>query len=56
VLDGGNPEIVNADDDGNGFVDDVNGWNFYDGTNQTLRTAPKTNTYPRSRLDRSGGQ
>jgi subtilisin family serine protease len=26
------------DDDGNGFVDDVNGWNFFDGTNQTFTT------------------
>lgn len=25
-----------VDDDGNGFVDDVNGWNFYDGNNQTF--------------------
>lgn len=25
-----------ADDDGNGFIDDVNGWNFFDGTNQTF--------------------
>lgn len=24
------------DDDGNGFVDDVNGWNFFNGTNQTF--------------------
>jgi subtilisin family serine protease len=24
-----------VDDDGNGFVDDVNGWNFYDGNNST---------------------
>ncbi len=23
------------DDDGNGFIDDVNGWNFYDGNNTT---------------------
>jgi subtilisin family serine protease len=26
------------DDDGNGFVDDVNGWNFFDGTNQTFKS------------------
>ncbi len=26
-----------VDDDGNGFVDDVNGWNFFDGTNKTFR-------------------
>ncbi len=25
-----------VDDDGNGFVDDVNGWNFYDGNNSTF--------------------
>jgi subtilisin family serine protease len=25
------------DDDGNGFVDDVNGWNFFDGTNRIFR-------------------
>jgi subtilisin family serine protease len=25
-----------VDDDGNGFVDDVNGWNFYDGDNRTF--------------------
>lgn len=25
-----------VDDDGNGFVDDVNGWNFFDGTNSTF--------------------
>jgi large repetitive protein len=25
-----------VDDDNNGFVDDVNGWNFYDGNNQTF--------------------
>ena len=25
-----------VDDDGNGFVDDINGWNFYDGNNQTF--------------------
>lgn len=24
----------NVDDDGNGFVDDINGWNFFDGNNQ----------------------
>ena len=28
-----------VDDDGNGFVDDVNGWNFYDGTNSTFVNA-----------------
>lgn len=26
-----------VDDDGNTFVDDVNGWNFFDGTNQTFK-------------------
>jgi len=25
-----------VDDDGNGFVDDVNGWNFFDGNNRTF--------------------
>jgi subtilisin family serine protease len=25
-----------VDDDGNGFVDDLNGWNFFNGTNQTF--------------------
>ena len=25
-----------VDDDGNGFVDDINGWNFFDGNNQTF--------------------
>src|SRR5262245_33895995 len=25
-----------VDDDANGFVDDVNGWNFFDGNNQTF--------------------
>ena len=25
------------DDDGNGFVDDVNGWNFFDGNNQVFK-------------------
>jgi subtilisin family serine protease len=27
------------DNDGNGFIDDVNGWNFYDGSNQTFTSA-----------------
>jgi large repetitive protein len=27
------------DDDGNGFVDDIHGWNYYDDTNQTFKTA-----------------
>ncbi len=27
------------DDDGNGFVDDINGWNFFDGTNQVFDPA-----------------
>ena len=27
----------NIDDDGNGFVDDVNGWNFYDDDNQVYK-------------------
>lgn len=26
-----------VDDDGNGFVDDVNGWNFFDGNNRIFR-------------------
>ncbi|HSE37723.1 MAG TPA: S8 family serine peptidase, partial [Blastocatellia bacterium] len=32
-------EISNngVDDDGNGFVDDVNGWNFFDGDNRTFK-------------------
>jgi subtilisin family serine protease len=29
----------NKDDDGNGFVDDVNGWNFHDDSNQTFVSA-----------------
>lgn len=28
-----------ADDDGNGFVDDVNGWNFFDKTNQVFKSS-----------------
>src|SRR5262249_36685368 len=28
-----------VDDDANGFVDDVNGWNFFDGNNQTFTDA-----------------
>ncbi|HLF85097.1 MAG TPA: S8 family peptidase [Blastocatellia bacterium] len=34
-----NPREISGngvDDDGNNFVDDVNGWNFYDGNNQTF--------------------
>jgi len=27
-----------VDDDGNGFVDDINGWNFVDGNNQTFKS------------------
>ncbi len=27
-----------VDDDGNGLVDDINGWNFNDGTNQTFKS------------------
>lgn len=34
---GENGELSNngIDDDGNGYIDDVNGWNFYNDTNQT---------------------
>lgn len=34
---GENGELANngIDDDGNGYIDDVNGWNFYNDTNQT---------------------
>src|SRR6266567_1986828 len=28
-----------VDDDGNGFVDDINGWNFFDGNNQTFKSS-----------------
>lgn len=28
----------NIDDDGNGFIDDVDGWNFFDGNNQTFKS------------------
>jgi subtilisin family serine protease len=27
-----------VDDDGNGFVDDINGWNYFDDTNQTFKS------------------
>ena len=36
------------DNDGNGFVDDVNGWNFYSNTNQ-IYEARRTSTAPMRR-------
>ena len=33
----------NIDDDGNGFVDDVNGWNFYDGNNKIFTPGTELN-------------
>lgn len=27
------------DDDGNGYIDDINGWNFYDDNNQTFKSS-----------------
>ncbi len=40
-------EIPNngIDDDGNGFVDDVNGWNFFDNTNQVYGGNPTQDTH-----------
>ena len=37
------------DDDGNGFVDDVHGWNFPDGNNRSMTTTAMGHTSPGSR-------
>ncbi len=36
-------EILNGiDDDGNGYIDDIRGWNFYDGTNDPFDALPSS--------------